>query len=353
MEELMENKKKLDNNTLQEINWDELSFNLYPTRSMYVASCKEYGEWSNGNLVPYGNINISPASGVLNYGQGVFEGVKVYRTINNKIVFFRVEQNAKRFESSCNRLCIPPITNKIFMDAVYEVIMDNIDFVPPCGKGSLYVRPVAWGTGPVLGVKPAPSYTFLVFVSPVGPYFKEGVRPLNLIITDQFHRAAPKGIGDAKAIGNYSASLLPREIAVKQGYDEVIYLNASDENFVEEVGSANLFALEGNVLKTPKLAGSILPGVTRDSVLLIAKEKLGLQIQEKNLSVDEIINADEVFCTGTAVVVTPIGRIATKYSENIIGDGKMGLITSKLRETILNIQDGKIDDEFGWLTEIK
>ena len=240
----------------------------------------------------------------------------------------------------------------MFMKAVEQVVKDNADYVPPTGKGSLYIRPVAWGTGPILGVKPAPSYTFLIFVSPVGPYFKGGVKPLNLRVTNNFHRAAPKGIGNAKAIGNYSASLYPRQLAMEGGFDEVIYLNAGDENLIEEVGSANLFALKGNVLKTPRLAGSILPGVIRDSVMKIAKDVLGLDVQETDLTLDEMLNADEAFCTGTAVVVTPIGKICTENSEYVIGDGNMGSVTADLRKKILNIQSEIDNDEFGWITAL-
>ena len=319
---------------------------------MFVAKCEEGGEWDVGKLVPYGDVKISPASGVLNYGQGVFEGIKAFRSCRDRIIFFRLANNAIRFYRSCKRICIPPIPVETFMEAIKEVVKDNLDYVPPTGKGSLYVRPVAWGTGPVLGVKPAPSYTFLIFVSPVGPYFKGGVKPLNLRVTNKFHRAAPRGIGNAKAIGNYSASLYPRQLAKEGGFDEVIYLNAGNENLVEEVGSANLFALKGNVLKTPRLAGSILPGVTRDSVIKIAQDKLRLDVQETDLTLDEMLNADEAFCTGTAVVVTPIGKISTENSAYIIGNGKMGSITAELRKTILNIQSELDNDDFGWITSL-
>ena len=352
METLLENDVMIDKTTLQNIDWDSLTFSLNPTRSMFVAECVEGGEWETGKLIPYGDVKISPAAGVLNYGQGVFEGIKAFRSSRDRIIFFRLDKNAIRFYRSCKRLCIPPVPVEMFMEAVAEVVKDNADYVPPIGKGSLYIRPVAWGSGPVLGVKPAPSYTFLIFVSPVGPYFKDGVKPLNLRVTHNFHRAAPKGIGNAKAIGNYSASLYPRQLAIEGGFDEVIYLNAANENLVEEVGSANLFALKGNVLKTPRLAGSILPGVTRDSVIKIAQDILEIDVQETDLTLNEMLNADEVFCTGTAVVVTPIGKICTDNSEHLINDGEMGSITEKLRKIILNIQSVTENDDFGWITPL-
>ena len=257
--------------------------------------------------------------------------------------------NAKRFFKSCNRICIPPVPVDMFINAINQVVEDNIEYIPPMGKGSLYVRPVAWGTGPVLGVKPSSSYTFLVFTSPVGPYFKGGVKPLDLKVTNKFHRAAPRGIGNAKAIGNYSASLYPRKLALMEGHDEVIYLNAGDENLVEEVGSANLFSLKGNILRTPRLAGSILAGVTRDSVLKIAKDILALEVQEVDLTLDDLLDSDEAFCTGTAVVVTPIGKITTDDTENIIGDGEIGEITKKLRKLVQKIQTEIEPDHFGWI----
>ena len=352
METLLENDVMIDKTTLQNIDWDSLTFSLHPTRSMFVSECVEGGEWKTGKLIPYGDVKISPAAGVLNYGQGVFEGIKAFRSSRDRIIFFRLDKNAMRFYNSCKRLCVPPVPVEMFMEAVAEVVKDNADYVPPIGKGSLYIRPVAWGTGPVLGVKPAPSYTFLIFVSPVGPYFKDGVKPLKLRVTHNFHRAAPKGIGNAKAIGNYSASLYPRQLAIEGGFDEVVYLNAANENLVEEVGSANLFALKGNVLKTPRLAGSILPGVTRDSVIKIAQDILGIDVQETDLTLNEILNADEVFCTGTAVVVTPIGKICTDKSEHVIGDGNLGSVTAELRGIILNIQSEKDNDKFGWITAL-
>jgi len=353
MENFLENDLMIDKDILQNIDWDSLDFSLYPTRSMYVAKCEEGEKWRTGKLVSYGDISISPASGVLNYGQGVFEGIKAFRSSRNRIIFFRLDKNAVRFYRSCKRLCIPPIPVEMFVEAIAEVVKDNMDYVPPMGKGSLYIRPVAWGTGPVLGVNPAPSYTFLIFVSPVGPYFKGGIKSLNLRVTKNFHRAAPKGIGNAKAIGNYSASLYPRQLAKEGGFDEVIYLNAGNENLVEEVGSANLFALKGNVLKTPRLSGSILPGITRDSVITIAQDMLGINVQETDVTLDELLNSDEVFCTGTAVVVTPIGKICTDDSEYVIRDGKMGSITAKLRKIILNIISETQNDDFGWITQLE
>ena len=338
---------------MEKIDWDNLGFNVVETRSMYKASCRIGEEWKLGGLIPYGTIELSPAAGVLNYGQGCFEGTKAYRTVKDRVVLFRPEMNAKRMALSTKRLCIPEMNQEFFLNAVEETLKDNIDYVPPYGKGSLYIRPIVWGTSPALGVKPVEVYTFMVFVSPVGPYFKGDIQPLKLKVSNKYHRAAPKGIGNAKAIGNYSASLLPLIEAKNSGFDEVIYLNAKDEEFVEEVGSANLFVLTGNTIKTPKLDGSILPGITRDSVITLAKDTIGLEVLETNVTLTELYDADEVFCTGTAVVVTPVGSITGLDGKHKIADGKMGQLTSKLRQLLTGIQRGDVSDEFGWLYPIK
>ncbi len=338
---------------MEKIDWDNLGFNVVETRSMYKASCRIGEEWKLGGLIPYGTIELSPAAGVLNYGQGCFEGTKAYRTVKDRVVLFRPEMNAKRMALSTKRLCIPEMNQEFFLNAVEETLKDNIDYVPPYGKGSLYIRPIVWGTSPALGVKPVEVYTFMVFVSPVGPYFKGDIQPLKLKVSNKYHRAAPKGIGNAKAIGNYSASLLPLIEAKNSGFDEVIYLNAKDEEFVEEVGSANLFVLTGNTIKTPKLDGSILPGITRDSVITLAKDTIGLEVLETNVTLTELYDADEVFCTGTAVVVTPVGSITGLDGKHKIADGKIGQLTSKLRQLLTGIQRGDISDEFGWLYPIK
>ena len=338
---------------MKKIDWDNLGFNVVETRSMYKASCRIGEEWKLGGLIPYGTIELSPAAGVLNYGQGCFEGTKAYRTVKDRVVLFRPEMNAKRMALSTKRLCIPEMNQEFFLNAVEETLKDNIDYVPPYGKGSLYIRPIVWGTSPALGVKPVEVYTFMVFVSPVGPYFKGDIQPLKLKVSNKYHRAAPKGIGNAKAIGNYSASLLPLIEAKNSGFDEVIYLNAKDEEFVEEVGSANLFVLTGNTIKTPKLDGSILPGITRDSVITLAKDTIGLEVLETNVTLTELYDADEVFCTGTAVVVTPVGSVTDLDGKHKIANGKMGQLTSKLRQLLTGIQRGDISDEFGWLYPIK
>ena len=335
------------------INWDSLGFNPTETRSMFIANCPIDGKWESGSLVPYGKIELSPAAGVLNYGQGVFEGTKAYHTSKDNIVMFRIGRNARRMAWSTERLCIPKMDPDFFVEAVTKTVKDNLDYVPPYGKGSLYVRPIVWGTAPAIGVRAVSDYTFVVFVSPVGSYFKDGIKPLNLKVETDYHRAAARGIGNAKAIGNYSASLYPLTKAKKEGYDEVIYLDSVDGERIEELGSANLFICKDGVIKTPKLSGSILDGVTRNSVCRIAKDVLGIKVEETDIHLDELLEADEVFCTGTAVVVAPVGKVTYQNKVHHFSGGSIGPITNKCKDTLTSIQREEITDPFGWVLKIK
>ena len=335
------------------IDWDSLGFNPMETRSMFIANCPIDGKWESGSLVPYGKIELSPAAGVLNYGQGVFEGTKAYHTSKDNIVMFRIRRNAKRMAWSTERLCIPKMDPDFFVEAVTKTVKDNLDYVPPYGKGSLYVRPIVWGTAPAIGVRAVSEYTFVVFVSPVGSYFKDGIKPLNLKVETDYHRAAARGIGNAKAIGNYSASLYPLTKAKKEGYDEVIYLDSVDGQRIEELGSANLFICKDGVIKTPKLSGSILDGVTRNSVCRIAKDVLGIKVKETDIRLDELLEADEVFCTGTAVVVAPVGKVTYQNKVHHFSGGSIGPITNKCKETLTSIQREEISDPFEWILKIK
>ena len=266
---------------------------------------------------------------------------------------FRIGRNAKRMAWSTERLCIPKMDPDFFVEAVTKTVKDNLDYIPPYGKGSLYVRPIVWGTAPAIGVRAVSDYTFVVFVSPVGSYFKDGIKPLNLKVETDYHRAAARGIGNAKAIGNYSASLYPLTKAKKEGYDEVIYLDSVDGQRIEELGSANLFICKDGVIKTPKLSGSILDGVTRNSVCRIAKDILGIKVEETDIHLDELLEADEVFCTGTAVVVAPVGKVTYQNKVHHFSDGNIGSITNKCKETLTSIQREEITDPFGWVVKIK
>ncbi len=334
------------------INFDDLTFTFTETRSMYVTKCKRGDNWNTGELVPYGNISISPASTVLNYGQGLFEGMKAYKTDGGRILLFRPEKNAERAAKGCLRLSMPEIPKNVFMDAVKKIVNDNSDYIPPTEKGALYIRPIIFGSAEGLGVAPSTEYTFIIYCSPVGPYFKGGLSPIKLIVSTDYHRAPLKGTGGVKAIGNYVPGMLPSGNAKKMGFAEIIYLDAAEEKYVEEVGAANFFAIKDGNIITPELTGSILPGITRDSVIRIAKEKLGMNIEERRISIDEVMEADEVFCAGTAAIISPIGSIKYNNKEHIFSNGDVGNITRKLYDILTGIQFGTDSDPFDWILEL-
>lgn len=335
----------------KDIDWDKLTFSLTPTDTMYVATTTVDDPWMPGDLRPYGNIEISPAAGVLNYGQGLFEGMKAYRTAKDRIVFFRPDENARRMQRGADRLKMPPVPESIFIDAVEQVVQANIDWVPPMGRGAMYVRPLLMGSGPVLGVAPAPSYSFMIYVTPVGPYFKGGMKAIDLLISDEFHRAAPGGSGGVKAIGNYAPGMMPSRIAKSKGFAEVIYLDARTSTYIEEVGAANFFCVKDNVFYTPELTGTILPGITRASIIALARH-LGYDVHEEKVSAEFAMSADEAFCCGTAAVISPIGSITHEDKKVTYGDGTPGILTTTLYDMLTGIQNEKEEDIFGWLHEV-
>ena len=335
----------------KDIDWDKLTFSLTPTDTMYVATTTAEDPWMPGDLRPYGNISISPAAGVLNYGQGLFEGMKAYRTAKDRVVFFRPDENARRMQRGADRLKMPPVPESIFIDAVEQVVQANIDYLPPMGRGAMYVRPLLMGSGPVLGVAPAPSYSFMIYVTPVGPYFKGGMKAIDLLISNEFHRAAPGGSGGVKAIGNYAPGMMPSMIAKSKGYAEVIYLDARTSTYIEEVGAANFFCVKDNVLYTPELTGTILPGITRASIIALARH-LGYDVHEEKVSAEFAMSADEAFCCGTAAVISPIGSITHDDKKVTYGDGTPGIMTTTLYDMLTGIQNEKQEDIFGWLHEV-
>lgn len=335
-----------------DFDWDSLTFSLTQTELMYVAECKQGEAWSPGKIIPYGPLQIDPAAGVLNYGQGIFEGMKAQRTINGRAILFRPEENARRFQRGAARLGMPPVPESMFIDAVEQVVAANFGWIPPSGRGALYVRPVLWGTGPIMGVAPAPSYTFCVFATPVGPYFKGGLSAIDLLISEENHRAAPGGSGGVKAIGNYAPGIMPSKNAKKQGFAEVVYLDAVSHKYIEEVGAANYFCVKDKVLYTPELTGTILPGITRESIIMLARHK-GYEVIENQLSAEFAMTADESFCCGTAAVISPIASITKGEDKKTFGDGGVGKITRELYDALTDLQTEHSPDPFGWLHEVK
>jgi len=334
-----------------DIDWDDLTFSFTETDRMYMATCKEGDEWEPGSMQDFQSLSLSPAAGVINYGQGLFEGMKAQYAADGNVVLFRPEHNARRAQEGARRLGMPPVPKDMFLDAVKQTVRENIRWVPPMGKGALYVRPLLFGSGPILGVAPAPEFTFLIYVSPVGPYFKGGITPTSLRVSDEFHRAAPGGSGGVKAIGNYAPGMVPSKMAKKEGYSEIIYLDAVHHRYVEEVGAANFFCVKDGVISTPELTGTILPGVTRMSVIELARSK-GYEVREEKVDVDYAMDADECFCVGTAAVISAIGRI--EHGERVVEycGGDVGQIAMELYESLTAIQQRREPDDFDWTVEV-
>ena len=334
------------------IDWDNLGFEIRPADKMFVSRYTG-GEWDNGRIVDYGTIPMYPSAVVLNYGQGIFEGLKAYRTTDGRIAICHPEANAKRLNDGCKRLCMPELDERFFVDSITKLLRENVEYVPPFGKGDLYIRPLLFGSGQMLGVNPSDEYTFIIFMSPVGPYFKGGFKGIHIEIRDDFHRCARHGTGGIKAIGNYAASLLPKKYSKEGGFDEVLYLDAQISTYIEEVGSANFFLLKDGLLSTPRLAGSVLPGITRDTILTIAERLFSLKTMERDIRYDETFAAEELFCTGTAAVITPILSITYGGKRHTIGGGTPGEMTRSLYEEFRAIQLGDKLDELGLLHIVK
>ncbi|XP_028764252.1 branched-chain amino acid aminotransferase 2, chloroplastic [Neltuma alba] len=337
---------------LADIDWDSLGFGLQPTDYMYIMKCSQGGSFANGELRRFGNIELNPSAGVLNYGQGLFEGLKAYRKQDGNLLLFRPEENAMRMKMGAERMCMPSPTVEQFVEAVKTTVLANKRWIPPPGKGSLYIRPLLMGSGAVLGLAPAPEYTFLIYVSPVGNYFKEGVAPINLVVENELHRATPGGTGGVKTIGNYAAVLKAQSAAKAKGYSDVLYLDCVHKRYLEEVSSCNIFVVKGKVISTPAIKGTILPGITRKSIIDVARNQ-GFQVEERSVSVDELLDADEVFCTGTAVVVSPVGSITHLGKRVSYGDNGIGAVSQQLYTVLTRLQMGLIEDKMNWTVELR
>ncbi|KAJ7007060.1 branched-chain-amino-acid aminotransferase 2, chloroplastic isoform X2 [Populus alba] len=252
------------------VDWDNLGFGITPVDYMYTMKCSSDGKFEQGQLAPYGNVDLSPSAAVLNYGQGLYEGTKAYRTEDGRLLLFRLDQNATRMKMGADRLCMACPSSYQFIDAVKQTALANKRWIPPRGKGTLYIRPLLMGSGAVLGLAPAPEYTFLVYASPVGNYFKEGLKPLNLCVEEEFHRATRGGAGGVKSITNYAPVLKAMARAKSRGFSDVLYLDSASKKNLEEVSSCNIFLVKGNIISTPATSGTILQGVTRRSIIEIA-----------------------------------------------------------------------------------
>ena len=336
------------------IDWSNLGFGYIKTDYRYVSNYKD-GSWDEGTLTTDDTVTISECAGVLQYAQTVFEGMKAYTTEDGHIVTFRPDLNAERMVNSAKRLEMPVFPEDRFVQAVVDTVKANAAFVPPYGSGAtLYIRPYMFGSNPVIGVKPADEYQFRVFATPVGPYFKGGVKPLTIRVSD-FDRAAPHGTGHIKAGLNYAMSLHAIVDAHNQGVDENMYLDAATRTKVEETGGANfLFVTKDNTVVTPK-SNSILPSITRRSLIYVAEHYLGLKVEEREVLFEEVKDFAECGLCGTAAVISPVGKIVDHGNEICFPAGmeKMGPITQKLYDTLTGIQMGRIEAPEGWLKVIE
>ena len=336
------------------LDWSSLGFGYIQTDKRYVSNYKN-GSWDEGTLTSDATITISECAGVLQYAQTVFEGMKAYTTEKGQIVVFRPDLNAERMANSAKRLEMPPFPQDRFVDAVKQVVKANEGYVPPYGSGAtLYIRPYMFGSDAVIGVKPANEYQFRIFCTPVGPYFKGGAKPITIRVSD-YDRAAPNGTGHIKAGLNYAMSLHAIVEAHEQGYAENMYLDSATRTKVEETGGANfLFVTKDGKVVTPK-SSTILPSITRRSLVYVAKEYLGLEVEERPVYFDEVKDFAECGLCGTAAVISPVGKIVDHGKEICLPSGmdEMGPVTKKLYETLTGIQMGRIEAPKGWIQVIE
>lgn len=336
------------------IDWSNIGFGYVKTDKRYVSNFKD-GAWDEGTLTSDDTITLSECAGVLQYAQTVFEGLKAYTTKDGHVVTFRPDLNASRLEDSAKRLEMPVFPQDRFIDAVQKTVEANLAYVPPFGSGAtLYIRPYMFGTNPVIGVKPADEYQFRMFTTPVGPYFKGGAKPITIKVSD-FDRAAPHGTGNIKAGLNYAMSLHAIVTAHAEGFDENMYLDPGTRTKVEETGGANfLFVTKDNKVVTPK-SDSILPSITRRSLVHVAKEYLGMEVEEREVFFDEIKDFAECGLCGTAAVISPVGKVYDHGKEICFPSGmdEMGPVTKKLYDTLTGIQMGEIEAPEGWIKVIK
>lgn len=334
-----------------------LGFGKLFTDHMFLMDYEEGIGWHDARIVPYGDFAIDPASMVLHYGQAIFEGTKCYRRADGGLQLFRAADNLARMSRSAERMCMPVLDEETALEGIKQLVKIDADWVPHKEGTSLYIRPTMISMDVALGVHASKKYLFFVILSPVGAYYKEGLKPVSIYVEDEYVRAVRGGVGFTKCAGNYAASILAGDVAAKKGYSQVLWLDGVEQKYIEEVGSMNMMFAYGNKIVTPRLNGSILPGITRDSVLKIAKT-LGYEACEERLAVADIFadaksgKLTEAFGTGTAAVISPVGTLAWKDEVLTIGDGNIGAVSQKLYDTLTGIQYGRIEDTFGWITKI-
>ena len=335
----------------------ELGFGKYTTDHMFLMDYSRQKEWHDARIEPYGDLRLDPTAMVLHYNQEVFEGLKAYHLEDGGIGLFRPEKNIERLNGSARRMVIPEVDPDLFLQAMKELILLDREWIPKSQGTSLYVRPTMIATEPALGIRPAEEYLFYIVLGPVGAYYPEGFSPTRIYVSDRYVRAARGGVGEAKTSGNYGATLYVSQQATKEGYNQVLWLDAKESKYVEEVGTSNIFFFINDELVTPPLRGTILPGVTRDSVLQLANH-WGLKVSERLISIEEVVEGcksgslKEMFASGTAAVISPVGVIGYKGEDLQVADGNTGELSQRLYDEITSIQYGRREDPFGWRLRI-
>ncbi|WP_340002121.1 branched-chain amino acid aminotransferase [Oceanobacillus sp. FSL K6-0127] len=339
-------------------NSDQLIFGRAFTDHMFVMDYSDPLGWHNASIVPYQPLMIDPSSMIFHYGQSVFEGLKAFRTEDGDVQLFRPEKNLERLNRSSDRLCIPPIDEEFGLKAIKQLVAMDKDWVPDADGTSLYIRPFIISTEPYLGVAPSRNYKFIVILSPVGAYYKEGINPVKIAVENKYVRAVKGGTGEAKTGGNYAASLKAQEDVAKGGFAQVLWLDGVEQKYIEEVGSMNVFFKINGEVVTPKLNGSILAGITRDSVIELLKH-WNIPVSERRISMDELYQAhqegllEEAFGSGTAAVISPIAQLSWEGKDMVINGGKTGEVSQKVYDTITGIQYGKLEDPFNWIEKVE
>jgi len=335
----------------------ELGFGQIFTDHMFLADFQEEKGWYDPRVEPYGPLSMDPAAAVLHYAQAVFDGLKAFRGVDGKVRLFRPQKHVERMNHSAKRMCIPPLDPALALQSIVTLVRIERDWVPKTIGTSLYIRPTIVASEPFLGVRPAKSYIYFVILSPVGAYYPEGMAPVKILVVDQYVRAVEGGVGGAKTPANYAASLYASEEAKHAGYTQVLWLDGVHRKYIDEVGTMNIMVRIGDEVITPPLGGTILPGVTRDSVLALMR-KWGLRVSERQISIDDVVDAHkrgalkEVWGTGTAAVVSPVGELAYKGERMIVNGAKIGELTQRLYDAIVGIQYGRAPDPDGWTVEV-
>lgn len=335
---------------------DTLGFGRYFTDHMFTLEYTEGRGWHDARIVPYAPLTIDPAAMVFHYGQAIFEGMKAYKTEDGRVLLFRPQKNAERLNISGARLNIPPLDEALFVEVIQSLVHLEADWVPDKAGSSLYIRPFIIATEAMLGVRPSNRYLFMVILSPVGSYYPGGLKPVHIRVENEFVRAVRGGTGFTKSAGNYAASLTAQVAAHRDNCDQVLWLDGVEQKYIEEVGSMNVFFKVDGKIITPALNGSILSGITRDSVIHLLRS-WGLEVEERRISMEELAIAhgdgklEEAFGTGTAAVISPIGRLNWNGNDYPISGGEIGELSQKIYDTITGIQTGKLADTFGWMLE--